>query len=329
MISIVAASRNDDHTGDLIARMTMFVLGLDEQSRRHRMGVELVLVDWNPPANRPHLSEVMPRPSSGSPLVIRHIVVSNEVHRRWRYAEEIPFFQWMAKNVGIRRARGKFVLATNVDLLFSDALCRFLAETVLDENTIYRACRCDVPSEFPFDSSLDAQLAFCHGHVLRCSASVPAKAERQAGWRAALRSMRSLLRRRGPAPSVEPSVDANASGDFTLLSKSAWEKVGGYPELELHAHVDALVCHAAVASGMRQVVLPMDHCVFHVEHRQSWVSMSPVEKVRLCVTRPSLDWLVMSEAARWMHQNHCSLGLNVSSWGCCQDVLEERIFTGH
>jgi len=39
----------------------------------------------------------------------------------------------IAKNVGIRRARGRFVLCTNVDLLFSDKMVRFLAFGRLDE----------------------------------------------------------------------------------------------------------------------------------------------------------------------------------------------------
>jgi hypothetical protein len=34
----------------------------------------------------------------------------------------------IAKNVGIRRARGRFVLATNVDILLDDALVRFLRD---------------------------------------------------------------------------------------------------------------------------------------------------------------------------------------------------------
>ncbi len=38
----------------------------------------------------------------------------------------------IAKNVGIRRARGAFILCTNIDILFSDALFRLLADRTFD-----------------------------------------------------------------------------------------------------------------------------------------------------------------------------------------------------
>ena len=44
-------------------------------------------------------------------------------------SERLPLFQMIGKNVGIRRSRAPFVLATNVDIIFSDALFSFLAET--------------------------------------------------------------------------------------------------------------------------------------------------------------------------------------------------------
>jgi len=36
-------------------------------------------------------------------------------------------YQMIAKNAGIRRARGEYVLATNIDILFSSELACFFA----------------------------------------------------------------------------------------------------------------------------------------------------------------------------------------------------------
>ena len=58
-LSIVAASRNDDHGGNLFERMQLFVDGLADQARRFDMPTELVLVEWNPPADRPSLAEAL------------------------------------------------------------------------------------------------------------------------------------------------------------------------------------------------------------------------------------------------------------------------------
>jgi hypothetical protein len=73
----------------------------------------------------------------------------------------------MAKNVGIRRARGQFVLVTNVDILFSDELMAFLASRRLDGNRLYRIDRHDVMADVPGEASVDDQLAYCRSHLLR------------------------------------------------------------------------------------------------------------------------------------------------------------------
>ena len=53
------------------------------------------------------------------------------LHRRLKYADRLPLFQMIAKNVGIRRAKGQFVLATNIDILFSDELIAIHRSTTI------------------------------------------------------------------------------------------------------------------------------------------------------------------------------------------------------
>jgi hypothetical protein len=58
----------------------------------------------------------------------------------------------IGKNVGIRRARGQFVLATNVDILFSDELAEYLASRRLERGRMYRSDRYDAMSDVPADA---------------------------------------------------------------------------------------------------------------------------------------------------------------------------------
>ena len=76
----------------------------------------------------------------------------------------------IAKNVGIRRARGEFILATNIDIVFSDELIKFLAARRLEKGRMYRIDRTDVMSDVPLHASLDEQLAYCRQHVIRLCA---------------------------------------------------------------------------------------------------------------------------------------------------------------
>lgn len=166
-ISFVVASRNDNHGGDLLRRMQLFVSGLLTQCRRFNLASELIIVEWNPPADRPPLAEALKWPAQAGPCEVRIISVPSEVHRRFKYSDKLPLFQMIAKNVGIRRARGQFVLATNIDVLFSDELMRFLANSRLEPDIFYRLDRWDVSTDIPDEAPAEEQLRFCQKNILR------------------------------------------------------------------------------------------------------------------------------------------------------------------
>jgi len=166
-ISLVVTARNDDHGGNLLRRMQIFVNGWIAQSRRHNLSSELIIVEWNPPPDRPRLREVLRWPERFGPCSVRFIEVPAELHRRYKHADALPLYQMIAKNAGIRRALGKFILATNIDILFSDELASFLAEQRLDEASMYRVDRYDAMSEVPLDAGVEEQLEYCRTHLLR------------------------------------------------------------------------------------------------------------------------------------------------------------------
>jgi hypothetical protein len=101
---------------------------------------------------------------------VRIIEVPPEVHGRYQHAAALPWYPMIARNVGIRRARGEFILATNTDIVFSDELVRFLASRQLEKGRMYRLDRHDVMSGVPVDGTLDEQLAYCRSHSVRVCA---------------------------------------------------------------------------------------------------------------------------------------------------------------
>jgi len=166
-LSVVATARNDNHGGNMLRRMQIFVNGLIEQSRRYQLPTELIIVEWNPPVDRPRLAEALTWAVEDSPCVVRIIEVPPELHQQVRYASALPLFQMLAKNVGIRRAQGEYILATNIDLVFSDALFEFLASRQMQPGKSYRIDRYDVRSTVPLEAAIEEQLAFCDQNILR------------------------------------------------------------------------------------------------------------------------------------------------------------------
>jgi hypothetical protein len=169
-LSVVVTTRNDDHGGSLLRRTQTFVNALIGQCKRHGLSAELIFVEWNPPADRPPLREALRWPRDLGPCQVRLIEAPASIHARYRNAQALPLYQMIAKNVGIRRARGRFALATNIDILFSDELMAFLAGRQLEVGRMYRMDRHDVAADVPVDAAVEEQLAYCESHLIRVHA---------------------------------------------------------------------------------------------------------------------------------------------------------------
>ncbi len=148
-------------------RMQVCVTALMEQAKKYNLNAELIIVEWNPPPERPPLSDALTWPEKSGPCRVRIIPVPHELHKRLQYSDKLPLFQMIAKNVGVRRARGHFVLATNIDLLFSEELVRFLASERLKSQFMYRIDRYDVRSGVPLDATIEDRLNYCRNNVIR------------------------------------------------------------------------------------------------------------------------------------------------------------------
>lgn len=165
-LSIVVVSRNDDHGGNPLLRTQLCINSLYEQCNRYRLPAELIVVDWNPPAARPGLADVIQWPGDRRFIRTRVITVPPDCHRSLPHSENLPLFQMIGKNIGIRRARGEFVLATNIDILFSDELMEFIAGRNLRQGFSYRADRFDVRNEV-LQEPLQNVLLYARDHVIR------------------------------------------------------------------------------------------------------------------------------------------------------------------
>jgi hypothetical protein len=165
-LSVVVATRNDDHGGDPLKRLQAFINTFAVQCRRTPLDAELIVVEWNPPSDRPRVSELCRVPSD-APFPVRFVEVPAELHQKLRFGSVLPLFQMIAKNVGIRRARGRFILATNIDIIFSNELVAYLARGQLEPGCMYRVDRHDIESDFPVDAGLEEQMAYCQTHQIR------------------------------------------------------------------------------------------------------------------------------------------------------------------
>jgi len=337
-LSIVATTRNDNHGGDLLRRTSAFIRSVYAQSTKFNFPVELIIVEWNPPADRPMLKDDLPKPPPDCPVRLRIIVVPESIHRTYRFSDSIPLYQMIAKNVGIRRAKGQFVLCTNIDILFSDMNFEILAEQKLEKGKFYRTNRCDIPREVLELDSHAEQLAFAQKNVLRSLGSSPGH-EAISGppilfrfpWVATLLNQAVLylwkVIKKGEFPHF--IISFMACGDYTLMSKEDWLRIDGYVELDMYSiHIDSMGLWSACALGMEQVIFPYKACIYHIDHDNGWESEDLIKTIRFLADKPSLDYSIVHRAGMKMVAEGSNWGLNRPDWGWANEQLGEHIFDG-
>ena len=118
-LSIVVSSLVGD-SGD---RLKTFVTATMQQCRRHRIPSEVIIVEWKRPVEVAPLAETLRLPAERGPCAVRVIEVPADDQRVHPNGLE----QAIAKNAGIRRARGRFVLAADVDHVLADEVMQFIA----------------------------------------------------------------------------------------------------------------------------------------------------------------------------------------------------------
>ncbi|MBE15873.1 MAG: hypothetical protein CL867_06455 [Cytophagaceae bacterium] len=332
-ISFVVTSRNDNHGGDMTKRMRIFVNGLIAQCNAHKLNAELVFVEWNPEPDKPYLSEVLPSPQTGDYLSIRYIRVPHSIHKTLKFSEHLPIYQMIAKNVGIRRAAAPYVLCTNVDLLFSDALMKLLAARVLKKNHFYRANRCDIPNTIDQEADVSAQLRFAASHTTKRLGFV--RAGRFDTRLVALYDrvihhfyvpLVGLLRRDSHFKEkvMLGALDYDACGDFTLMSKEDWLDIDGYVELEMYSlHIDSMGLMSAFAKAKKQVIFPPEACSYHIAHQGGWEIDDPIEKLKFFSKLPTLEWWSVWQSGLKILLEKSNFNINSPDWGLRQHQLEE------
>lgn len=310
-LSVVVVARNDDYGGMFLDRMQAFINNLGELAGRHRLDMELIVVEWNPPEDQDRLRGVLSWPAFLNERT-RFLTVSRQVHEQFSNADRIPVFEYIGKNAGIRRARGRFVLATNPDLLYSDELIGFFAAERLSEDSFYRVDRYDV-QRVPADLSVDEQLRLCRRrwsqvHTLR-RLITKKKVRRYLPWLLResdrfFRDPQTRLRHNTARVHQRRHLHIRASGDFILMAKEAWHRLKGFPEFNTYSHIDSFMCAMAAASGLRQAILPFPFAIFHQEHGRSENDGRPLTDLQE----------FFRQCDRMLAEGH-ERNYNVESWG--------------
>jgi len=321
-LSIVVTGRNDDYGGNFLDRINVFV----NQTRLWSifgLDYELIIVEWNPLPDRLRLRDAVTWPECTKEKV-RFIEVTEQTHRSLPRSNSVHLYEFLGKNVGIRRAKGVFILSTNFDILFSVEVTKFLASRSLSRRCFYRTNRYDLDSPIPrLATSVKEQLKFCEDHFTRIN--LRGETLDFHGKHPGLRELTaaivnyhlSRLRKR-KLRKPEDTLHTNASGDFMLMSRASWDGLRGHPEnFVSNSHIDAFMCAMAASSGLEQVILDGPMRVYHQIHKSLDDSTD--------VEGQALYSLWVMQARRMLDQGKPII-YNAKDWGLAEDVCRETHF---
>jgi hypothetical protein len=191
-----------------------------------------VFVEWRPIEGQPYLATLLATEFHDLGSLLRCYVVDPRYHEALSLNPRLQFQEFLAKNVGIRRARGRLVLTTNTDIYLSRGLIASLRSQSLPLGVLYRAVRCDLKS--------DVDVTRLDWDVLEDT------------------------RNYDVINLIQPPLFTNAAGDFLLLDRESYHRLGGFNELYRVAkiHIDGNFCVKAHSSKVP--LIDIGAPVFHL-----------------------------------------------------------------
>ena len=192
--------RNDNFGGDFNQRL------FSALSYNHRLlsesGVEheLVFVEWRPVRGRLLLADMV---RENSCRISTPRLTADEVDERYHDAfsqnPRLQFHEFIAKNVGIRRALGSYILVTNTDIYLSRDIVNMIARQMFRPMVLYRATRLDLKSWLDGTNLDEAVL--------------------------------TDPRNQAALNVLKPPYFTNAAGDFLLLDRFSFHALRGFNEV--------------------------------------------------------------------------------------------------
>lgn len=270
-ISIVVAVRNDNHGGNFLIRFQIFLNTIFHLNTKYPLNIEIVIVEWNTPNYKPSIITNLNLTQKPGTCKIKLISVTPEIHNSYKNSQTLNIYQMIAKNVGIRRAEGDFILCTNADIIFSEELFKFFQEMNLNKGKIYRAVRFDIKNPECIFENYEDLIKFARDNIIRINKKITCSNESKKIYDLFYENIKAYNFINDSAELLNKRPFTNASGDFQMMHKEDWILLRGYPEIDKYSfHIDSILEYQAVLSGLEEVILPDDLCIYHIEHSSGY-----------------------------------------------------------
>ncbi|MFN8287474.1 MAG: hypothetical protein U0V74_12000 [Chitinophagales bacterium] len=339
-LSVVVAARNDNYGGDFELRLQNCINWFSYYAVKYKLPAEFIVVNYNPVIDRPPLNESIKFPPSSN-VLFRLITVPNHFHEgisNPAVRKKVPLYEYVAKNIGIRRAKGQYILSANPDILIDPAIIKFIAGKKLKADFYYRANRCDYKNDLKLVNPA-TDLPTVRSKVFRIfKKGFMWPLQMGTFWPFQLWSLERKNRKKlnyefwllenekwANEKLIPVTYDnmsfkfhSNCSGDFMLMHRNAWFNLHGHPEnTYLSMHTDAIAVAMAFYSGLKEHVF--FEPVYHQDHERRFVADNNQPDIFAMFRK-------FEDDSRQMEKEGKPIIYNNEDWGFASEVFTETVF---
>ena len=295
-ISVVFVNRNDNYGGDQEDRFNLFIEYYKEVVDHYPDLFEFLICDWNTPSTRPLLKDAY---DWSCLKKVKHIVVSKELHEKLCPDGSRPILDYIGRNACIQRAAAPFILILNQDIFIPKSILDFINKRELSKNSFYRADRVDfVSTEIkkiglenleqelsdktikkhirPLDLCLPMSIDLKRSRLPIYTQKAPYETEKNfildSTFYQFIKYYDRVIDKISPKEIHDQFykkylLHTNASGDFLIASKEAFNNIHGFIETsDFYMHTDSYICVQLFSAGYRQKILSYPYQIYHNDH---------------------------------------------------------------
>ncbi|KAI7896532.1 uncharacterized protein EV154DRAFT_455698 [Mucor mucedo] len=260
-LSIVLVTRMDDYAGNQHHRFQNLIDSTYLLAEQSQQKIELLIIEWNPPVNKRRILDTF-RFRGSKYLNHRIITVSKEIHQRVPNIGNAPLHEFEGKNVGIRFARGEYIVCTNQDDIWSHNFMNAVKSKVFEKDTIY--------TQFQSPHNI-------HENLPPSIVNLAPFPDDETLYNACKLSDQDWGNYNLP-PAVPSSIISHENywyygdqaGDFTMAHRDTWKDCRGYRETGGVAWMDIEFILSAIGQFKKQLVYSGDTFACHQEHPNEW-----------------------------------------------------------
>ena len=234
-LSIIVTGRHDNYSSGFESRIQNFLNSLDYSAKIIPLAqFEVIIVDYATPKTNSPLSKEL-KIGKYLKAKVRFINVSPDIHTQIckQFNKSSPYFEYMAKNIGIRRAYGKYILITNPDNLFSTDFFELIAKQELNPFIVYRSqlWYTDKNTFLNSNFTVNRLIKYMSEPWILSNFHISPVCHPENQRFAIINSCDGMYKK---------LIHRCGTGDFILLSKKMWHFLKGFNEVPANPDVDTV-----------------------------------------------------------------------------------------